>query len=341
MEFLLEDRVPLAMLTGLCGFPSVGKSWVIYKIAADGSNGIDTFSGKKIKPFNTIIWTNEALPATIRRRLKAMGADLDRISILVGAHDSDGRPVTLTLENVAQIEEAVKSANASLLLVDPLQSFLGAKTDMNQANQTRPLLDNISGIAERARLAVIIVRHLAKAGSTHAIGRALGSIDITAKFRTEYLIGDAPDGSGTQVIAHLKPGELPRQESLRFAIEGTKDSAHLAWKGATTISTQDLLTPEKNRTRSPREEAKEYLIEALADGPRLSRELEAGTSIPRATLYRAATELRVVMTGDKREGIGSGRCPSGNLARPSDRTQILQRSTAGHSEKLRLDFLRV
>ena len=75
----------------------------------------------------------------------------------------------------------MKSANASLLLVDPLQSFLGVKTDMNQANQTRPLLDNISGIAERARLAVIIVRHLAKAGSTHAIGRALGSIDITAE----------------------------------------------------------------------------------------------------------------------------------------------------------------
>ncbi|HMG86159.1 MAG TPA: AAA family ATPase [Terracidiphilus sp.] len=185
MEFLLDQRILLRMLSGLCGHPGSCKTWVGLKIAADGSRGIDTFTGKRIRPFNTLYWTNESLPETIRRRFKAMGGDLTRLFILTGAVDSTNKSVNLTLENIAELEQAVTKSKAKLFIVDPLQSFLGAKVNMNQANETRPLLDGISALADKHRLAVIIIRHLSKVGGSQAVSRALGSIEAKGAKKSE------------------------------------------------------------------------------------------------------------------------------------------------------------
>jgi RecA-family ATPase len=303
LEYLLDHRIPIRMLTGLVGDPGSGKTWVGLKIAADGSRGKDTFSGKKIKPFNTLYWTSESLPETIKRRFVAMGGDPKRLYILTGAVNAEGKPVSLTLENVAELEQAVKTSTAKLVIVDPLQSFIGAKVDMHRANETRPLLDGLSNIADSMKLAAIVVRHLSKTGGSHAVTRGLGSVDIVAKVRTEYVVGTAPDGSGIQAFAHLKYGELQRQESIKFEIEGKDANAHLVWKGHTTLTAAELLAPEKPAgTPKPREVASAFLVKALKDGPRDPKELEEECGVPYATLLRAAQALRVVMTGDKKKG---------------------------------------
>ncbi len=300
MEFLCEDRILLRMLNGLCGNPGSGKTWVSLRTAADGSKGKDTFSEKKIKPFNTLYWTNESLPETIRRRFKAMGGDLTRLFILTGATDSKGRPVNLTLENITELEQAVIRSRAKLLVVDPLQSFLGARVNMNQANETRPLLDGLSALADKHNLAVIVIRHLRKDGSGHSSGAALGSIDITAKFRTEYLVGKMPDGSGQQVLAHLKFGELQQQPSLELKIEGKNAEGTMVWKGVTPVTAQQLLAPEQTDRPKKSDDAAEYLIDALKNGARDSKEIEKNSPVSRATLYRAAVALGVKMEGDKK-----------------------------------------
>ncbi len=327
MEFLCDQRILLRMLTGICGHPGTGKTWVSLKIAADGSRGIDTFSGKKIKAFNTLYWTNESLPETIRRRFKAMSGDLKRLFILTGAVDSSGKPVNLTLANIAELEQAVKASNASLVIVDPLQSFLGAKVDMNQANQTRPLLDGLSALADKHRMAVIVVRHLAKASTSHAIGRALGSIDITAKFRTEYLVGETQDGSRIQAFAHLKYGELQRQESIKFIIEGKNSDARLIWQGSISLTAQEMLASETPRTRKKSDIAADYLFDALEKGPCDPKELEANSPVSRATLHRAARELGICMDGAKKKRQRLWTMPKfGRHQRREDRVSWVQQS---------------
>jgi hypothetical protein len=299
MEFLCTDRIMLRVLTGLCGHPSSCKTWAALKIAADGSRGVDTFTGERITPFNTLYWTNETLPETIKRRFKAMGGDLKRLFILTGGVNADGKPVNLTLENVVELAQAVRESKAKLLVVDPLQSFIGAKVDMYRPNETRPLLDGLSMMAEREHLAVIVIRHLAKAKGTHAVTQALGSIDITAKMRTEYLVGEAQDGSRAKALVHVKPGEIQRQESLAFDIEGKNENARLVWKGNVSLTAQDLLAPEKTGGAQLRDAAKDFLFVELSKGPRDPKELESLGGFSRATLNRAAHELRVVMTGSK------------------------------------------
>ena len=38
-----------------------------------------------------------------------------------------------------RIEKAVRENNVRLLIIDPIQAFLGAGVDMNRANEVRPI----------------------------------------------------------------------------------------------------------------------------------------------------------------------------------------------------------
>ena len=47
--------------------------------------------------------------------------------------------------------------------LDPIQAYMGEKTDMNRANEVRPMFRRLADVAERTRCAVILIGHLNKA----------------------------------------------------------------------------------------------------------------------------------------------------------------------------------
>ena len=77
-------------------------------------------------------YAEDGLGDTVKPRLIEAGADLDRVLVI---DDSD---VQLTLSD-ERIEKAIIENNARLVIIDPIQAYLGADVDMNRANEVRPI----------------------------------------------------------------------------------------------------------------------------------------------------------------------------------------------------------
>jgi RecA-family ATPase len=138
---------------------------------------------ERMEPFNVIYQTAEdGLGDTVKPRLIEAGADLDRVLVI---DDSD---VQLTLSD-ERIEKAIIENNARLVIIDPIQAYLGADVDMNRANEVRPIFMRLGQVAQRTGCAILLIGHLNKAAGMQSLQRGLGSIDITAD---EMLSGIEP-----------------------------------------------------------------------------------------------------------------------------------------------------
>ena len=88
-----------------------------------------------------------------------------------------------------RIERAICENQAKLLIIDPIQAFLGAQVDMNRANEVRPIFRALGEIAEAHDCAILMIGHLNKASGSQSTYRGLGSIDMTASVRSLLFIG--------------------------------------------------------------------------------------------------------------------------------------------------------
>ena len=81
------------------------------------------------------------LSDTIKPRLVAAGAACDRVLVI---DDSDR---ALTLED-DRLEQAIVQTHARLVVLDPIQGYIGAGVDMHRANEIRPLMHMIGILVE-------------------------------------------------------------------------------------------------------------------------------------------------------------------------------------------------
>lgn len=88
-----------------------------------------------------------------------------------------------------RIERAIRENQAKLLIIDPIQAFLGTQVDMNRANEVRPIFRALGEIAEAHDCAILMIGHLNKASGSQSTYRGLGSIDMTAAVRSLLFIG--------------------------------------------------------------------------------------------------------------------------------------------------------
>ena len=104
----------------------------------------------------------------IRPRLDAAGADASKVHLLTGTcHvgvDGQERETMFTLADVGILEEAItRLPDCRLVVVDPIGSYLGGKTDAHRDNEVRAVLTPVGKLAERHGAAVVIVAHRRKA----------------------------------------------------------------------------------------------------------------------------------------------------------------------------------
>jgi hypothetical protein len=293
VDWLWDGWLPFGMLSGIEGNPSEGKTFIGLEIAAQGSKGLQPYPRTKCEPFNTLYMSYENSTAhTTKQRFAAMGGDDSRLFTLDGKRGPDGTVRPITLVDVESIEMAIKDTKARLVVIDPLQSYMGANVDSHKANETRPLLDGLAKIAERLNVCIVIIRHLAKGSGARAIHRGLGSIDIAGAMRSVLMIGSAPDDPQNRAIIHTKNNVGPLSGPLRFAIEKTGKSAKVVWKGKSDLTAADLDAPEQGRKNKTQiERAREYLRATLANGPKLVTELVEEGEFTERVLERAAAGM--------------------------------------------------
>ena len=179
-------------------------------------------------------------------------------------------PLTLADERIAR---AIRENNAKLVIIDPVQAFLGADVDMNRANEVRPIFRSLGDIAQATGCAIVLIGHLNKAAGTQSTYRGLGSIDITAAVRSLLFIGKLKDSPTTRVLIHEKSSLAPPGQSLAFSLG---DEKGFEWIGAYDITADELLAgTDTAKTESKTAQAQMLILELLADGKRMpSAELE-------------------------------------------------------------------
>ena len=121
-----------------------------------------------------------------------------------------------------RIEKAVRQNRVRLVIIDPVQAFIGADVDMNRANEVRPVFRKLGMIAEKTGCAIVLIGHLNKSSGTQSTYRGLGSIDIMAAVRSLIFIGKVRKDPTTRVLIHEKSSLAPPGETMAFKLGDEK-----------------------------------------------------------------------------------------------------------------------
>lgn len=120
----------------------------------------------------------------------------------------------------SRLEQAVQQTKAQLIVLDPIQAYLGDGVDMHRANEVRPVLKRVAAMAERTGCAVILIGHMNKAQGLKAGYRGLGSIDFRAAARSVLVVGRLKDDPTVRVVAQDKNSLAPEGKSIAFLLDG-------------------------------------------------------------------------------------------------------------------------
>ena len=267
VEWLWFPYIPFGKLTIIQGNPGEGKTYFAMMLTAACTNRKLFPNMEDIEPFNVIYQTAEdGMGDTIKPRLVEAGADLSRVMVI------DDSEEVLTLSD-DRIEKAVRQNHVRLVIIDPVQAFIGADVDMNRANEVRPVFRKLGMIAEKTSCAIVLIGHLNKSSGTQSTYRGLGSIDIMAAVRSLIFIGKVRKDPTTRVLIHEKSSLAPPGETMAFKLG---DEEGFRWVGAYEISADELLDGKEGKaTETKLERGAKLIQELLVDKNEISiRELD-------------------------------------------------------------------
>ena len=286
VEWLWKPYLPFGKLRVLQGNPGEGKTYFAMHLAAACTNEKLLPNMERMEPFNVIYQTAEdGLGDTVKPRLIEAGADLDRVLVI------DDSEVQLTLSD-ERIEKAIVENNARLVIIDPIQAYLGADVDMNRANEVRPIFMRLGQVAQRTGCAILLIGHLNKAAGMQSLQRGLGSIDIAAAVRSVMFIGKLKHDPTMRILTHEKSSLAPPGVSLAFSLG---DEGGFRWVGEYDITADEMLSGIEPQRETKTQQAKDLICTLLAGGKQVFSEdidkaaLERG--IPGRTVRDAKREL--------------------------------------------------
>lgn len=151
VSWLWFPFIPYGKLTIIQGDPGDGKTTFILNIAAKLSKGEGIDSDMNLtEPLNVIYQSAEdGLSDTVKPRLEQAGADCENILVI----DESIKSLSTIDE---RLEEAVTRTKARLLILDPIQAYLGGGMDMNRANEARDMTKRLAALAEKYQCAIVL-----------------------------------------------------------------------------------------------------------------------------------------------------------------------------------------
>lgn len=175
--WLIPGRVPRSAVTLLVGDPGLGKSLWTCAVAGD----ISRTGGAVL-----LATAEDSIAATVRPRLEAVEADLDRVHVVTLKRDGIEEGLSLP-DDVGELSRLVSETSAQLVVIDPLMAHLPDNVNSWRDQSIRTALAPLHHLAEAHGCAVIVVAHLNKASGTDALYRVGGSIGISGAARSALL----------------------------------------------------------------------------------------------------------------------------------------------------------
>lgn len=262
VKWLIYPFIPYGKITIIQGDPGEGKTTLVLQIIARLTKGESIVNEEAKPPINVIYQTAEdGLADTIKPRLLSANADCSKVLVI------DDKDVPLTMRDV-RLEQAIVETNAKLVVLDPMQGFLGADVDMHRANEIRPVMKHISELAEKYKCAIILIGHMNKCSMGKSTYRGLGSIDFQAAARSVLIVGRIKDEPEIRVVCQTKSSLAPEAKSLAFRLS---EENGFEWIGEYDVTADDLLSGTAKGAK--KQAAIEFLENTLADGQMAQTEL--------------------------------------------------------------------
>lgn len=298
LQFLWYPYICLGTLGLLDGDPGDGKSQLCVWLCARLSRGDKLPNGDRFEPANCFLFNFEDLPgAVIKKRLEANGADLSRVFI-------QSRQFQLTAEMVEWMDCEIAEKQPRLVILDPIQAFMSG-VDGNSNIDVREFMSRLGEIAMKRKCAIICVRHFGKGAQDKAMKKGLGSTDFVGISRNQFGLARRDDGIRGFIVFHMKTN-FEGGDSMLFTMGDANgregEQPKISFDKFTKVTADEFFSGEAS-SRGPdqdeREVAKEYLLEALASGPKAAAELKSqgeARAISASTLDRARKELGIITT---------------------------------------------
>jgi hypothetical protein len=314
IAWLWSGRIAVGKHTCIAGEPGTGKSQLSIAITAAITTGGEWPCGEGCAPIGSVIILSaeDGEADTIVPRLLAAGADLGRVHIISAVYTDAGtgrRGFNLQADLDLLERKITELGDVVLIVIDPISSYLGG-TDSHKNSEVRGVLEPLSAMAERVRVAVLSITHFSKAGvgtATKALHRFIGSIAFVGAPRAAFAVIEDGDDRDRRLFLHAKNNLAAPPQGLAFRLEQTIvgeigegiAASRVKWdRDPVRMTAHDALMADagSGESRTNKEEADAFLLELLADSPVSAKEVkrqaeEAGISV--RTLKRSKHSLGV------------------------------------------------
>jgi hypothetical protein len=281
IEWLWPGRLARGKHACIAGEPGTGKSQLSIAIIAAVTTGGEWPCGEGRAPLGSaiVLSAEDGAADTIVPRLLAAGADRTRVHVVSAVRNGDGSRRGLNLQFDLDLleKEIARIGDVALVVVDPVSSYLG-KADSHKNSEVRSVLEPLSEMAERMRVAILSVTHFSKTGAnttTKALHRFIGSIAFTGAPRAAFAVIEDVEHNGRRLFLHAKNNLAPPPQGLAFRLEQciVGDGivvSRILWDSEPVAITADAALAADasgTETRTAKAEAMEFLQAVLAGEP--------------------------------------------------------------------------
>ena len=314
VNWLWYPYIAVGKITLLQGDPGDGKSTMMINLIAELSKGGATPDGVAFGRPRRIIYqcSEDGASDTIKPRLEAAGADCRNIAFI-----NEEVYGGLTLDD-ERIRDAIIECKPQLVVIDPIQSYIGNDSDLQIAVRARKLMRRVSTWASTYNCAVVLIGHLSKKERSKELYRGLGSIDVVASARSVLQVERDEQDEDIRIVKQVKNSLAPRGADLSFEIRPETGFRWLDADGSNTGASDDNKTTEELLPKNKHELAAILITRALTDGPVESTEIKkimANYGIGEKTMNDAKSELGIkpyrkmrrwywTMPGNEEQGKG-------------------------------------
>lgn len=294
VEWFLHPYLPAGKISVVAGQMGQAKSlltaWLVAYATSQGRSAI-------------MLSAEDDPEDTIRPRLEAAGADLERVEIAT----------TATLNSVELGKLCDELGDVAVITVDPVSAYMPAGVNSWKGQDVRLALEPLRQLAMARGIAVVLVQHVNRRADGDPLARIADSQGIPQLARSVMIWGPDPsdpdgDYGPSKVLVRAKGNLAPNNgTSATFTIverhvTGGIAAPALVQGADARISADDVVADQE--TRTARDEAAEWLAALLADGPVAAKDAQRRArdeGISERTLRRAKVALKV-LSAPCREG---------------------------------------
>ena len=228
VRWLWYPFIAIGKITLLQGDPGDGKSTMMMNLIAELSTGGASPNGQAFGRPQRVIYqcSEDGVSDTIKPRLEKCGADCQNIAFINEEVHSG-----LTLDD-ERIREAIQNFQPRLVVIDPIQAYLGSDSDLQIAGRARKLMHRLSLWASTYDCAVVLIGHLNKKEGSKGLYRSLGSIDVVAAARSVLQVERDPEDTNIRVVTQIKNSLGPSDAVIRFEI---RPQTGFSWISVDTV----------------------------------------------------------------------------------------------------------